>query len=78
MELILSTLKLVKAHLYYSMFAFENNILPTEITINPQIDNNYPFKRITNKLILLYKVKSVNFFPDILQIKSYSQCIAFV
>ena len=26
--------------------AFEDNILPTEITINPQIDNNYPFKNI--------------------------------
>jgi len=26
--------------------AFEDNSLPTEITINPQIDNNYPFKDI--------------------------------
>lgn len=31
--------------------AFENDILPTEITINPQIDNNYPFKEICGCMV---------------------------
>ena len=31
--------------------AYENNYLPTEITINPNIDNNYPFKEICGCMV---------------------------